>query len=330
MSSQEKDAKSQSTTNRVTRVLLIAGAQRSGSTLLDRVIGAQEGFCSVGELHRIWEGSYEQNHLCGCGLPFNDCPFWNDVSKKAFGADTIKFDQTEAVRLKNSVSRIRYVPMLAASHGTKNYMRALEDYSTLLKRLYPAIHDVSGARVIVDSSKSPAHGLIISRLANLEVHVVHLVRDPRAVAFSWTRQRRNPETHWKTENLPIEHAWSSASRWLAQNAPVGLLSSGVASYCRLRYEDFLTDPDGALSTIFAPYEWVQPKSVTIENMDMVFEPTHTISGNPMRFKQGQLKLQLDDEWCNAMPWTDRTIVTAITGLLLRRYGYPLGSSKSQG
>jgi hypothetical protein len=309
----------------VTRVLLIAGAQRSGSTLLDRVIGSHEGFCSVGEAHVIWEGSFEQNHLCGCGVPFRECVFWGEVSRRAFGVDIDQFDRATAIRLKNTVSRIRYVPLLALSRRPRRYQSALLAYSELIERLYTAIQEVSGARVIVDSSKSPAHGLILSRLPNIEVHVVHLVRDPRAVAFSWQRQRRNPEIHWKAEDMPIDRAWRSAARWLVQNAPTELLSTSAASYVRLRYEDFLADPNAALSKILSPYDWVGDTLENSSKMEVDLQPTHTVSGNPMRFKQGQLKLKLDDEWRGAMPPRDRRLVTAATWPLLLRYGYPLWS-----
>ncbi len=309
--------------NDVTRVLLIAGALRSGSTLLDRVIGSYEGFCSVGEAHVIWEGSFEQNHLCGCGLPFRDCLFWGEVSRKAFGVDIDEVDRATAIRLKNSVSRIRYVPWLMQSHRPRRYESALRAYSELIGRLYSGIQQTSGARVIVDSSKSAAHGLILSRLPNMEVHVVHLVRDPRAVAFSWQRQRRNPEIHWKAEDMPIERVWTSAARWLVQNVPTELLATSAASYSRLRYEDFLTDPSAALSKILAPYDWVGDTPENTENMEIDLQPTHTVSGNPMRFKQGQLKLKLDDEWHRAMLPRDRRLVTAATLPLLIRYDYPL-------
>jgi len=309
----------------VTRVLLIAGAQRSGSTLLDRVIGSHEGFCSVGEAHIIWGGSFEQNRLCGCGLPFRECAFWGEVSRKAFGIDTAQIDQTTAVRLRNSVSRIRYVPWLALPRRPRRYESALLAYSELIERLYPAIQQVSGAQVIVDSSKSPAHGLILARLPNFEVHVVHLIRDPRAVAFSWQRQRRNPEVHWKAEDMPIERVWSSAARWLIQNGPTELLAASAASYSRLRYEDFVKDPSAALSKILSPYEWVRDELKDAGDIEITLEPTHTVSGNPMRFKHGKLQLKLDDEWRSAMPSRERRLVTAITWPLLMRYGYPLGS-----
>lgn len=308
----------------VTRVLFIAGALRSGTTLLDRVIGAHEGFCSVGEAHNIWKNSFDQNQLCGCGAPFHECVFWGKVSQRAFGREVAEFDPAAAIHLKDSVDRIRHIPWLVSPLRSRRYQTAFAAYAELLGRLYEAIQEVSGAMVIVDSSKSPAHALLMSQLPGVEVHVVHLVRDPRAVAFSWQRQRRRPEIHWKAEDMPVERISTSASIWTAYNGLAELLSASKTSYCRLRYEDFITDPGIALSRVLAPYEWVGNSLATEKNTEMIFEPTHTVSGNPMRFKSGRLKLELDDEWRSTMPPRDRRLVTALTWPLLIRYGYPLG------
>jgi Sulfotransferase family len=302
-------------------VLLIASAGRSGSTLLDRVIGAQEGFCSVGELRFIWERSFGENQLCGCGLPFHECAFWRAVSCEVFGVEAAQVDAATAIRLRKSLDEMRNAPWLIQPYRPARFRSALGVYSQLLESLYEGILKVSGARVIVDSSGDATHGHILSQLPNVETHVVHLVRDSRAVAFSSKRTRERPEIHWKSENMPIEHVHASSKRWMEQNAVAELLSKSAASYSRLRYEDFVTDPYAALSGILAPYGWRQSQPQWTQDTEIVLEPAHTVSGNPMRFKQGQLKIKLDDEWRRVMPQRDRRLATAITWPLLARYGY---------
>jgi Sulfotransferase family len=183
------------TSTDVTRVLFIVGALRSGSTLLDRVIGAHEGFCSIGEAHTIWERSFGENQLCGCGKPFYPCEFWTDVSRRAFGVAPTEFDSTSAIYLKDSVGRIRHSPWLFFPLRLQHNRADLSAYSDLIRRLYDAIKAVSGARVIVDSSKSPTHALTLASLPGIKVDLVHLVRDPRAVAFSQQRKRKQTQFH---------------------------------------------------------------------------------------------------------------------------------------
>src|ERR1700754_3896573 len=83
-----------------TPVLFIAGAGRSGRTLLDRVIGAQEGFLSLGEVQFIWQRSFAEDQLCGCGRPFHRCAFWAGVCEGAWGTSIDSFPTAEALGLK--------------------------------------------------------------------------------------------------------------------------------------------------------------------------------------------------------------------------------------
>lgn len=307
-------------------MLLIAGSPRSGSTLLDRVIGTHEGFCSTGELQFIWQRSFGENQLCGCGLPFHECAFWADVSDRAFGVAPREVDDAAAARLKAAVDSKRHVQWLLLRPPPR-FRAALLSYGELLGRLYSAVLQVSGARVIVDSSKDPRHGLVLSRLERFEVHVVHLIRDPRAVAFSWKRVRRRPEIHWKSQDMMIQKTYASSLRWTAHNALVELLGASAASYCRVRYEDFVVDPDRAMARILEPYDWVDAKSAAPAAGQVVLEPAHSVAGNPMRFKTGPLDIKIDDEWRTAMPRGDRLSVVAATWPLLARYGYSLRAGR---
>jgi len=51
----------------VSTVLFIGGLGRSGSTLLDRMLGRLDDVWSVGELVHLWERGLSQNNRCGCG-----------------------------------------------------------------------------------------------------------------------------------------------------------------------------------------------------------------------------------------------------------------------
>lgn len=303
-------------------MLFIAGAARSGSTLLDRVIGMHEGFCSSGELTFIWQRSYRENQLCGCGVPFHECEFWREVSDTAFGVEPGEVDEQTAERLKAAVEGKWRVPYMAVPNAPHRQPELLA-YGELLERLYGAILQVSGARVIIDSSKDPRHGLVLSKLPHVELHVVHLVRDPRGVAFSWKRVRKRPEIHWKSQDMMVKDVWGSATRWTTHNVVAELLGASAASYCRVRYEDFVADPNSALHSILEPHAWAGSANGSITDREVVLEPMHTMAGNPMRFHNGALKLKLDEEWRRAMPARERLSVTAATCPLLARYGYDL-------
>src|SRR5499427_9656408 len=66
-------------------VVYIAGSGRSGSTMLERVLGEIPGFVNVGELIDLFRHVARHGERCGCGELFADCPFWTSVGKRAFG-----------------------------------------------------------------------------------------------------------------------------------------------------------------------------------------------------------------------------------------------------
>ena len=54
---------------------------------------------------------------------------------------------------------------------------------------------------------------------------------------------------------------------------------------------------------------------------VVLSASHTVAGNPMRFRTGPTKLRRDDAWRQSLPRGRRVLVSALTGPLLARYGY---------
>ena len=78
-------------------VLYIAGPGRSGSTLLDTMLGQIDGFVSVGELRNLWARGLGDGWPCGCGAAVRDCPFWSSVLTEAFGSvDAVSVEETLA------------------------------------------------------------------------------------------------------------------------------------------------------------------------------------------------------------------------------------------
>ena len=175
-------------------VLYIGGRGRSGSTILARTLGQIPGFVNVGELSQVWYRGLRENERCGCGQPFYSCEFWRAVGDEAFGGwDNVDVDKM--VGFIPYLKRQRYAPhyALAAKTGvrTRKMNTLLEECGPVLERLYRAIQRVSGAGVIVDSSKRFSYAVLLSLLPFADLRVVHLVRDSRAVAYSWARSRES-------------------------------------------------------------------------------------------------------------------------------------------
>jgi hypothetical protein len=307
--------------NSKVKILYIGGYSRSGSTMLLRLLGRVGGAFSVGEMWDLWQRSFTENQLCGCGKTFKSCEFWTQVITDAFGG----FDQVDVEgmnALRSSVQGRMALPALAFPFlRTASYKRHLAEYAGVLNQIYQSIRRVSDCRLIVDSSKVPPYAFLLSELPNVELHIVHLVRDSRATAFSWQRKKLRPEIHWKTAYMDQYSPFRSATEWGIMNTMLQLSQIRGANYRRVRYEDLVARPRETLLQIGAHVgeDW---SDVNFLGRDVVqLGVDHTVSGNPDRFNQGTLKIKPDMEWKQKMAWRQKAVVTSITWPLLLRYGY---------
>lgn len=302
------------------RLLFIAGWGRSGSTLLDRMLGQVPGVFSAGELRDIWTRGVLEDRLCGCGAPFRECEVWRKVGEVAFGGWDAP-DLADAQALREKLDRPWAVPMLLGSRVSPVADADVARYVGLLRRLYAAIAEVTGARVIVDSSKIATFALLARQVPGMELRTVHLVRDPRGVVHSWRKQVIREDSGGRDAMLRYGVVGASA-RYLAYNGLAhGLRLAGP--YRFLRYEDLLAAPRDTVARIlgFAGVAAPGDTLAFVRDDEVDLEPNHTVDGNPMRLERGSVRLRQDEAWRTGLPSADRRVVEALTAPLARAYGY---------
>ena len=300
------------------KVLYIAGFGRSGSTILDNLLGGVDGFFSAGELCYMWDHDLRENGLCGCGRPLTECEVWGEVLADN-GVAAI--DAGEMARIEGGGVRTRHLPLALLPRGRKLLDSRLERYAGNLDAVYRAIRRTTGARVIVDSSKNPMYGRVLGTVPSIDLYVVHLVRDPRAAAYSWLRKKLQPdrgEFGYMDQHAPAK----SSVLWTLWNGASGVFwGQTPGRYLRLRYEDFVADPREALTRILRMVGEGGADLPFVSGRAVELGVSHTVAGNPNRFKTGGIELRLDDEWKGKMRLRDRALVTLLTLPLLKRYGY---------
>ena len=303
------------------KVLYIAGVGRSGSTLLERMLGAVPGAVNTGELNAIFSRVSQQDQRCGCGEPFSECPFWREVGAEAFGG-------WEAVthrisRLQPRVIRQRHVPRLVTGIQPAGYRAELEEYLEVHRRLYEAVAAVSGADVLVDASKSTAQLFALQRIDGLDLRVVNLVRDARGVANSWNKSGIVKPQSRDGDLMGTYAPHRLALLWAALQLECGVLRASAPYSTRVRYEDLVAEPrptlQRALTALGLPpgpgdLDHVGERSVRLT-------ASHGVAGSRTRFTDGRIELSVDDAWRSTLPSGARRVVTAMTLPLLLGYGY---------
>ncbi len=301
-------------------VVYLGGSGRSGSTLLERLLGAVDGVTTLGEVVHLPARGLVEGETCACGLTLDRCPFWSGVGRRAFGG----WDQVDGPAwqsLQSRVDRNRHLPRLAVPVGA-GFRQDLGEHVRRLESLYLAAASETGASVLVDSSKHASTAFALRHLRRVDVRFVHIVRDSRGVAYSWTKEMARPEVG-ASQAMPRYSPVSSAAWWDAFNLMLAGLNLTGSPVHRLRYEDLLADPSEALQAVLRPTGLPLRAGwdgfLTPEGAEL--GPSHSVAGNPMRFRAGTIPLRRDEAWRTHLAPADRRLVTALTAPLLAAYGY---------
>lgn len=297
-------------------VVYVLGTARSGSTLLTRLIAQRnrERIFAAGEIRLLWREL--EHRTCGCGEPATDCPVWTEV----VGPPGTRTQRARRItELMSRAGRMQDLPGILRARGR---FQALPDetrrYAGHLGETYRRISAATGATAIVDSSKSVADAALLSFLPGIRPVLVHIIRDPRAVAYSWDRAVRSG-----ARGTPDRAAWSVALRWTLTNAASEAVTRQRpdASY-RLRYEDLVLSPEPHLAAIDRLIGGVAGQPGGEEPPDGVPDGArHIVGGNRLRAVDGPIRVRGDDAWRGRMSHVATSGIAGLTYPLLRRYSY---------
>lgn len=307
-----------------TTIIYVAGSGRSGSTLLANVLGSAAGAVSAGEIRYLWERGVLENRLCGCGLRFGECPRWADVRAEVGSLDHAT--ATSVVRMFRQATRLRHVPRIVASRWWRDTsVHRLDWLPDHLARVYAAISHTAGGAVVVDSSKLPAYGFLLSQLPHVDLFVVHLVRDPRAAAASWLSRKEQPD-RGTSGLMEQKSVLSSSVLWSAWNWTAGALWNQSERYALVRYEDFIARPRHVAAGLVAAVGLDGGSLPFLDESTVELPVSHTVAGNPDRLTSGPVTIRDRGSRGAAdgsLAWAERAVVTAVTLPLLGRFGYTM-------
>lgn len=290
------------------RWIYVTGTGRSGSTLLGGLIEDRLAGFDCGELAYLWTARVK-GWRCGCGDAVADCEVWAAVVDEVRRRVPVGSDHEAAERMRRLINP-----------PDRTYLRRHHPtpYDLALRAATErAVEKVTGASLLVDTSKRLLP-LAIATAIDRPVLVVHLVRDPRGVAYSNAQAKTDPARGGALV-IPPRPAWRSAVRWLALNLLIERTvhrdrrrPSSVATL-RLRYEDLVSDADAAMGRIAdaAGAGHGRSSGPRVQR--------HSVAGNPSRLSDRPLAL--DERWRAGLDARARVATVLATGPLAVRYGY---------
>jgi hypothetical protein len=157
----------------------------------------------------------------------------------------------------------------------------------------------------------------------IDLYAVHLVRNGRGVITSLRKTLKKDVQAgimWDHEGRPM---WKTAVRWTVLNLASEWVCArlGPGRAMRLRYEDFVADPEAALGRIGSLIGLDLAGVAEAASSGEPMRAGHNIGGNRTK-KSGYVTLRPDArEWRKALSPAEQRLAWALMGWLMRRYGY---------
>jgi len=291
------------------RVVYIGGAEHNGSTFLGLSLGNHPQIECVGELTSLAREGWLDHYPCACGTQISDCYFWSDVRTK--WENLVNNEVRVLAELENSFDRNRHLPKLILEKFI--HSKKFSTYSENIYALYQAIHQTSNNSIIVDTSKRFSRAFALSMVEGIDLRIIHLVRDARGVAYSWSKPKRPKQRTW----------FDSSLRWVVANIAFEFLRLVLSSQrvmC-VRYESFIGNPIDTLNNI-GKFIDVDLKSLAVSlSKGHNLKKMHIGIGNG--FLQGikDIRLNTNITWPEMITPKEQRKIWRLTKPLMRHYGY---------
>lgn len=302
----------------VAKLAFVMAASHSGSTLLAMLLGSHPQATTIGDTAGTSQRK-DLDYRCSCGLQARMCPFWlrvrDQMASQGFGLDIGDFGTRFEYPQSRFVNRVLGAehrgPVLEAirdgvlrlSLGWQREFQAIAERNVALMR---TVIELCNSEVLIDSSKVPQRLKFLLRIPELDVKVIHLVRDGRGVAHTCIR-----DEGWSAEKSAFE--WRRGI--MAEENLLARLDR--EKWAQVRYEDLCSNPRVELERL-CTFLGIDPARV---NLDFRSTGLH-VFGNKMRLSSDGT-VRLDDRWRTELTESQISTIESSAEAQFIRYGYSI-------
>lgn len=247
-------------------IVYLVGVGRSGTTLLSRLLDLEPGYRAVGEVRGVGD-AVSLERLCGCGVPQQSCPLWQPVIDRLRDPQHLQGWTAAAF----ASQRDQLNAFLRPTHAREWDSAALVELRTVYEHLG------ADGDVLVDESKNPWLGYLLSQQPWADVRFIELLRPPTDVLTSMgTAKGYQPVT-------PREAA---GKHWLRTVLTCDLMRRRTAApWLRLPYRDLVNEPEATLTRILGE----APRGLRRDGDQWTFESpsAHILRSNSDKLRRGR-------------------------------------------
>ncbi|WP_299659935.1 sulfotransferase [uncultured Psychromonas sp.] len=324
-------------THKKQKLVYLAAASHSGSTMTAMLLGAHPDLCSVGELKANNLGD-KNSYLCSCKKLVNDCDFWLGVTGKmaAKGHDFCISDAGTNIRTGATPFILRLLKPLVRGSFIELFRDSLLSLSPVWRKNLPylqkrnsdyvrSIAEQANVDTVVDSSKIGIRLKYLLRNPDLDIKVIWVVRDGRGVSLAYKNpsefaDAKDPKLRGGGAGATQEHNRGvevGAHEWVRcnQETEAVLATMPKENWMQVHYEDICNDTVKTLDKLFE-FIGVAP---SLKRLDFKTVEHHVV-GNGMRLDDSE-EIKLDDRWKQLLDKNELAIYHQVTGDYHQALGY---------
>jgi len=278
-------------------------------------------------------------YRCSCGNLIGECDFWREVKKgmarrgcefdlACAGTDYRNIESPYARRVLGPMHRGRFLEYLRdlALGLSPFWRRQLPEIHERNRALAASILDLTGAQVVVDSSKIGLRLKYLLKNPRLCVKVIRVIRDGRAVALTYMDPARFADAedpkrraggmggNRDQERLSMARAAYEWRRCM-EEAEQALCGLDRSEWTEVHYEDYCRHPDATLMRL---HEFLGVEAG--RHVREFRSVEQHVVGNGMRLDTTS-EIRLDERWRDVLSREDLDTFNRVAGKINRRHGY---------
>jgi len=324
-------------THKKQKLVYLAAASHSGSTMTAMLLGAHPELCSVGELKAINLGD-ESSYLCSCKTLAKDCSFWQGVTDKMAikGHDFCISNAGTDIRTGATSYMQRLLRPLVRNPFMEFVRDSLLTLSPVWRKKLPllqkrnadyvrSIAEQAGVETVIDSSKIGIRLKYLLRNPDLDIKVIWVVRDGRGVSLAYKdpsefADAKDPKFRGGGTGKTPEHSRGieiGAEEWVRcnQETEAVLATMPKESWMQVHYEDICNHTEKTLDALFE-FVGVDPSKKRLDFKTV----EHHVVGNGMRLDDSE-EIILDERWKGLLDENELLTYHQVAGDYHQHLGY---------
>jgi len=252
------------------KIIYILGAGRSGTTLVDIILGNSDDIFSCGELVRFPE---LRGIPHGFSSKSDNYMFWKSIEKKIFSV--LKESYKELSKLSKKIEfHLTFFLILFRLVSPLS----LKKYRKYVNTLFRALFDSINESIVIDSSKYAGRGLGLLRYLEYELYIIYVQRDPVKVVEAFKKQGLEQEK----KCFLIANIYYLLVNFICR---IVFFKTKKSHRYLLKYENFISNTEEELKNIQKHFNISLEGPIQLAKQNNKFKVGLLFEGNRIRLKK---------------------------------------------